>query len=118
MRVSKVRINPHLQKELFKTLHQTIADLKNPQEAEEFVKSFLSKAEHATLAKRLAIAYWLDKDRGYDNIKTNLKVSSATISGIQNSLKKPGIQIALKKIKAEEWATVWAEKIQKFVKRK
>lgn len=117
MRVSKTSINPYLQRELFKTLHQTIADLKTPQEVAKFLKAFLSPAEHLALAKRLAIVYWLDKGRGYANIKTNLRVSSATISTFQNNLKNPGIILALKKIKAEEWANLWAERIQKLIKR-
>lgn len=117
MRVSKTRINPYLKKELFKTLHQTIADLKTTEEVEEFLKSFLSKAEHTILAKRLAIVYWLDKGRSYSNIKRNLKVSSATISNLQSNLNNQGVQLALKKIKAEEWANIWTERIQKFVKK-
>lgn len=117
MRVSKNKVNPHLQKELFRALHQTIADLKNEHEVEVFLKAYLSDTEHIMLAKRLAVSYWLDKDRGYENIRKNLKVSSATIAGVQKNSKNPGIQLALDKIKAEEWANVWAQKIQKFVKR-
>ena len=32
------------------------------------------------------------------------------------SLKKEGIKLALKKIEAEEWANVWAERIKKITK--
>lgn len=118
MRVSKIKVNPHLKKELFKTLHQAIVDLKNPDEVREFLQSFLSKSEHETLAKRVAVAYWLDKGRGYENIKENLKVSSATIAGIQASMDNSGVKLALRNIKAEEWASLWATKIKKIVKRK
>lgn len=117
MRVSKNKVNPHLRRELFKTLYQTIADFKNPQEVEEFLQSFLSSAEHETLAKRVAVSYWLDKGRGYENIKENLKVSSATIASIQSSMRNNGVKLALRNIKAEEWANVWAEKIRKLTKR-
>lgn len=118
MRVSKNIVNPYLQKELFNTLHQTLADLKNPEQVEQFLKAFLSEAEYTTLAKRLAVAYWLDKGRSYENIGENLKVSSATIAGIQNSLGLDGVKLALQHIKAEEWANIWSQKIQKFVKGK
>lgn len=117
MQQSKKKVNLHLEKELFRTLHQAITDLKTPQEAEEFLRAFLTRAEHAALAKRIAVAYWLDKGRGYNNIRDNLKVSSATIAGIQSQFKNSaGIQIALQKIKAEEWANQWAEKIKRFTK--
>lgn len=116
MRVSKDKLNPHLEKELFKTLHQMIADLKNPAEVEEFLKAFLSETEHSALAKRIAVLYWLDKGRGYNNIHDNLKVSSATVATINSITNTKGAQIVLQKIKAEEWATQWAEKIKSFAK--
>lgn len=116
MRVSKDKVNSYLKKELHKTLHQVIADLKDPGEVEQFLEAFLSKAEHETLAKRVAVSYWLDKSRGYENIKENLKVSSATIASIQSGLNNPGVKLALQKIKADEWANVWSERIKKFTK--
>ncbi|MBI2267982.1 MAG: hypothetical protein HYU80_00875 [Candidatus Blackburnbacteria bacterium] len=118
MRVSKNRINKHLEKELFTTLHELIADLKTPEEIGLLLEAFLSKSEHETMAKRLAIAYWLDKGRGYNNIRTNLKVSSATVASVQETMKKhKGARLALQHIKADEWAKVWAERIKKFTKR-
>lgn len=116
MRVSKNKVNPFLEKELFKTLHQAIADLKNVEEVEEFLKAFLFNTEHTTLAKRVAVAYWLNKGRGYNNIRDNLKVSSATVATIQTQMQTKGVQIALQKIKAEEWANVWTQKINKIIK--
>lgn len=114
--MSKSKVNPHLKKELFKTLHQAICDLKSSGEVAEFLQAFLSPSEHETLAKRLAVAYWLNKGRGYENIRKNLKVSSATIASIQSSMKNNGVSLALRNIKAEEWANVWAEKIRKLTK--
>ena len=67
------------------------------------------------LAKRLAIAYWLKKGRSYQNIKNNLKVSSATIASVQSQMENPGFQLALKKIEADEWASNWSKKIKGFV---
>ena len=55
------------------------------------------------------------KGRSYENIKQNLKVSSATVASIQSMLDKKGIKLALKKIEAEEWANLWSERIKKFV---
>jgi uncharacterized protein YerC len=110
------KINPYLEKELRRTLQQTLADIKKPEEIEKFLTAFLSPSEQNALAKRVAVAYWLDKGRGYNNIRQNLKVSSATIAQIQSRLTSKGVQLALQKIKAEEWADRWAKKIKKFAK--
>ena len=97
-------------------LNQAIADLRDDDEAKKFLTDFFNESEYEAFAKRLAIAYWLKKGRSYNNIKENLKVSSATIATIQSGLEKPGFKLALKKIEAEEWANQWAKKIKKFIK--
>lgn len=116
MRVSKMAVNQHLKAELFRTLHQLFADLKDPEEVKEVFSSFLSPSEYATLSKRVAIAYWLDKGRKYDNIRQNLKVSSATVASVHETLKTKGAKVALQKMKAEEWANVWADRIRKLIR--
>ncbi len=115
MRTSSQKLNAALKKQITKTLLQAIVDLKNFDETNQFFENFLNESELETFAKRLAIAYWLKKGRSYTNIKENLKVSSATIASIQSQLDSPGFQLVLTKIEAEEWASNWAEKIQKFV---
>ncbi|KKU22572.1 MAG: TrpR-related protein YerC/YecD [Candidatus Woesebacteria bacterium GW2011_GWC2_47_16] len=117
MRVSEEKLHPSLKNQIIKTLAQTLVDLKDLEEAETFLKSFFNESELETFAKRLSIAYWLKKGRSYTNIKQNLKVSSATIASTQSLLNKTGVLLAIKKIEAEEWASVWAEKIKKFVNR-
>jgi len=116
MRVSENKLNPSLKNQLAKTLAQTLVDLKNLSEMHTFFNDFFNESELETFAKRLSIAYWLKKGRSYENIKNNLKVSSATIATIEKLLKKPGFVLALKKMEAEEWANQWAEKIRKIVK--
>ena len=116
MRTSSLKLNPSLRSQLNKSLFQTIADLKDESEVETFLSDFLNESELETFVKRIAVAYWLKKGRSYSYIKNNLKVSSATIASIQESLNKPGIRLALKKLEAEEWANVWSEKIKKFVR--
>ena len=71
----------------------------------------MSPIEYQVIAKRLAIAIFLDKGRSYENIKSTLKVSSATIASVQETMGNPGIQHALRKVKADEWADEWAGKI-------
>ena len=98
-----------------KTFAQVLAEIKSPDEMHKFLTSYLTDSEYEILAKRLAVAYWLKKGRSYENIKKNLKVSSATVAAIQAEIQKPSLQKGLKIIEAEEWATQWAEKIKKFI---
>lgn len=115
MRVSERKLNKSLDKQIKITLSQTIADLKTLNEAQTFLQDFLSESEYETFSKRLAVAYWLKKGRSYANIKTNLKVSSATIASVAESINKKGVKLALKKVEADEWANVWSERIKKFI---
>lgn len=117
MRVSEHKLNPSLKNQVIKTFAQTLVDMTKLSEVETFLKDFFNEGELETFAKRLAIAYWLKKGRSYTNIKDNLKVSSATIATIEKQMKNPGFVLGLKKMEAEEWANVWAEKIQKFVRK-
>lgn len=116
MQVSKKKVNPVLEKQLFAMLWQLVTDLKNPKEAETVLSDLLSATETATVAKRLAVAYWLFKKRSYENIKQNLKVSSATVAEVQKQMKKPGWKLAIQKVTADEWANVWETKIKKILR--
>ncbi|MFZ5365771.1 MAG: YerC/YecD family TrpR-related protein [Patescibacteria group bacterium] len=118
MQVSKKQINKNLEKEIFQILYQLIVDLKNPEESKVFLEDILGKNETIALAKRLAVAYYLSHSRSYENIKQNLKVSSATISTIDKAKNSKGFELALKKIEAEKWASHWSEKIEGLFKRK
>lgn len=118
MRVTKKQINPALKKEIIRTFAQVIADIKDQQEALEFIYGFFEETEIEVFSKRLAIAYWLKKGKTYSNIKQDLKTSSATISEVSSLAKKRGFELAIKKIEAEEWAEIWAEKIRKITKGK
>jgi uncharacterized protein YerC len=109
-------MNISLKKQLTKTFVQMIDDLKSPKEVETFLEDFLSEAELEKYVKRMAVAYWLKKGRGAENIKRNLGAKSAEIAEAKKLLKKEGVALALKKIEAEEWASVWAEKIKKIAK--
>lgn len=105
-----------MKNQITKTLAQTISTFKGTKEVHLFLSDFLNDSEYESFAKRLAIAYWLKKGRSYSNIKNNLKVSSATIAQAQKDMEKPGFALALKKLEAEEWASVWEEKIKGFLK--
>lgn len=117
MRLSRTTINKNLQKEILGLLFQLVADIKNLEEAKIFLEDLLSKSEIKAIAKRLAIAHYLERGRSYQNIKENLKVSSATIATVDKMRPSKGIQLALKKIEADRWASEWAGKIEKLFKR-
>lgn len=112
MRISKKRVNGQRKKEIFDLLLQTIADIKSKEEAKIILENLLSKTELSAVSKRLGVVYCLDKGLSYQKIKKELKVSSATISSLAENLEnKNGFQLALKKIKADEWANRWANRI-------
>jgi uncharacterized protein YerC len=110
-------MNPSLKRGLFQTFVQMFLDLKNPKEIEIFLKDFFDDSELEKYIKRISIAYWLKKGRDEENIKRNLLATPKEIGDAKKSLKKDGIKLALKKIEAEEWANVWAERIKGVVKK-
>lgn len=110
------KINQSLEKQIINIFTQVIADLNKKEDADLFVQDFFTNAEVITFSKRLAIAYWLKKGRSYTNIKENIKVSSATIASVQEILDKKGVQEAIRRIEAEEWASQWVKKIKKLRK--
>ena len=91
VQISKRSLDPKLDKKFKQTLSQVIADLNSKEKADLFLKDFHS----------------------YKDIKREIKVSSATIATVQNQLenKESGIHLALKFIKAEEWASKWTGKL-------
>ena len=117
MRVSARSVNRVLEKELFRTFYQLIADLKTPQEARTVFEDLLGKTESLTFVKRLGVIYWLSKGRSVVNIRENLAVSSATIETIKHQMDSAeGFKLAIKKVTADEWANKWSDKIRKIVK--
>lgn len=113
MQVSKQDVSKSIEKKIYKSLYQVIADLKKPNEVEKFLEDVLSETERTVLAKRLGIAYYLSKNKSYEAIRQDLKVSSATIASVQKWLEKggEGLQLAIKAIEADEWAGEMAEKV-------
>ena len=111
MRTSNKQLNPSLKTQIEKTFTQTVADLRDLSETDKFLSDFLTETEFESFAKRLAVAYWLNKGRSYTNIRDNIKVSTATIASVQSMMERPGFKLALKKMEAEEWASQWAQKI-------
>lgn len=108
-------MNKNISRQMFKILFSILADTRNGKEVEEMFCDLLTDSERMAIAKRLAIGVYLDKGRSYENIKDNLKVSSATIATVAESMGNPGMQRALNMIKAEEWAGAWTDRIMRLV---
>ena len=109
-------VNPTLKKTITKTFIQLLSDLKTEEQIEIFLRDFFDEKEFETYTKRLAIAYWIKKNRDDENIKNNLKVTEKEISEVKKTIDKKGIRLALKHLEADEWANVWAERIKKLTK--
>jgi len=111
MQLSKKKLNNNLEKQIKSMLLRVLADINSPQTIDEVLGDLLTEAERTAVMKRLGIALYLDKGRNYEDIKDTLKVSSATIASLAIQMGNPGIQEMIRRIKAEEWAVAWSEKI-------
>ncbi len=115
MRLSSQKISAEIEKEVLSVFFQVMADTTNYSEVELLLRGLLSRSELLAIAKRVAIAKYLEEGLSYTEIKKRLKISSATVSQIQNRMtKNPGFQIVLNKIATEEWAGKWEQKIKEL----
>lgn len=119
MQVSKKNINKQIEKRIFNSLYQVLADLKKPEAVEKFLTDTLSPTEKTVLAKRLGIAWYLAKNKSYEIIRQDLKVSSATIATVQKNFNNNnlGLSLAIKTMEADEWAGAMANKVKDSVKK-
>lgn len=117
MKKSGEKLNKNIQSQVYKILYQVMADAKSELDMELILKSLLSESELDAVSKRLAIAVFLDKGQSYDHIRATLKVSSATIASVAESMNKKGMQMAITRVKAEEWADVWSIRISRALEK-
>ncbi|KKU25335.1 MAG: hypothetical protein UX38_C0030G0002 [Microgenomates group bacterium GW2011_GWC1_46_16] len=81
-------MNKNIQSQVYKILYQVLADAKTEVDIELIMKALMSEAEVMAIAKRLAIAVFLDKGQSYEHIRETLKVSSATIANVAEGMNK------------------------------
>jgi len=117
MKKSAQSMNKKIETQVYKILYQVLADAKNEIDVEITLKSLMSENELSAIAKRLAIAVFLDKRQSYEHIKDVLKVSTATIASVAEGMNQKGIQLALAKVKAEEWADVWSIRLSRALEK-
>jgi uncharacterized protein YerC len=80
--LSRIALSPLLQKQIVFLFRHTIAQVQKENDVADFLDELLTPTEKTMLAKRLAIAWLLDK--GYDQrtIHTLLRVSTATVNAV------------------------------------
>ncbi|MFH2019471.1 MAG: Trp family transcriptional regulator [bacterium] len=117
MQKSRLKMSSTIENQVYKILYQVLADEKTEIEMEIMLKALLTESELSAIAKRLAIAVFLDKGQSYERIKDILKVSSATIASVAENMNMRGMQTALKRVKAEEWADVWSIRISRALEK-
>lgn len=103
-------------KKTIELFYEVVGDLRNGSEAKTFLLDFFTDSERLSFAKRLAVAIELEKKESYEAIRKKYGVSTATISSVAEMMASKGMQIALEKVRNEEWAEKWAIKLLKMVK--
>jgi len=104
MQTSSKKLNPKVKKQVLDQLSTLLSDLRSPDEATAWMNDFMTDTERLVFAKRLAVAQMLWEQKSYQEIKDRLKVSSATISSVSDTIDKKGLRLAQDKIKLEGWA--------------
>lgn len=117
MQLSQNPINKNLEKQLTDLFYGVLAEMNTGEQIKMVMEDALTEAERAAMIKRLGIALYLDKGRSYEDVKNNIKVSSATIASVAENLGNPGWQEMIKQIKAEEWAGEWTSKLTGKIKK-
>ena len=102
------------EQQLNASLYQVFVDLSSRRESRLFCEGFFSKTELSIFAKRLAIGVLFDQVKSYEYIRKLLKVSSATISSIAETMQTKGYKLALQKLKVESWAEIWSNKLMRL----
>jgi len=110
-------MNTKIEAQVYKILYQVLGDAKSEVDVEITLKALMTENELSAVAKRLAIAVFLDKRQSYEHIRDVLKVSTATIASVAEGMNQKGIQTAISKIKAEEWADVWSIRLSRALEK-
>lgn len=116
-KISRRFLNKTLENHIFELFLETIVDIRNSDDARNFIEDLLSPTERIMLIKRLAIAVLLTKGYTYDDIDDTLKVSRSTIMNVSIWLKhgKSGYVKAVKKILETQKRKEFIDKIEEIL---
>ncbi len=102
--VSRSRLNPEVYKHIFSIFHSVLIQVKNSKQADLLISDLLTPTEKIMIAKRLAIAYMLERNFDYQTISLTLKVSTATVASVRKNILQGhrGYTIFLKAIVSDD----------------
>jgi len=89
--ISKYPVSNQVYERILEIFYKSLVEIKSKDEGKKFIKDFLTPTEQVMLAKRLAIAFLLEKDYDFRTIGKILRVSLTTIARV-NLLRKYGGQ--------------------------
>ncbi len=115
MQTSSKSLTENQQQDLVKRFLILLSDIRRPEEAAAFFYTFLTNTEQQVFVKRLAIVWMLSEGKSYEEIRQALHVSSATISSVAQQKDDQGMQLLIKKMRIDDWADKWAEKISQVL---
>jgi len=102
--ISNYPISKKVADRIFEIFLTTITNLKDRNEADQFISDLLTPTEKIMIAKRLAIAFLLEKKYEYKAIQKLLRVSTGTITAVNLSrnLGNDGYKKVISKMIREE----------------
>lgn len=109
--ISKYPISKQISDRIFEIFLNTLVNIRSKNEANEFISDLLTPTEKVMLAKRLAIAFLLEKNYDYRTIQSLIRVSTGTIASVNLFLRhgSTGYKKLIDKIVAEEKITGFFE---------
>lgn len=89
--VSKYPISDRIYQRILEIFLKSLVKIETKDEAQQFIKDFLSPVEQIMLAKRLAIAFLLEQNYEFREISKILRVSLTTIARVSLMRKIGGV---------------------------
>lgn len=84
--ISRYPISKQIADRIFEIFLNALVNIKSKEEANEFISDLLTPTEKIMLAKRLAVAFLLEKNYDYRTIQGLIRVSTGTIASVNLSL--------------------------------
>lgn len=102
--VSKYPISNKIYERIVEIFFKSLTEIKTNEESKQFVRELLTPTEQIMLAKRLAIAFLLEKDYDFRAISKILRVSLTTVARVNLARKYggEGYRRMMKKLLHEE----------------
>ncbi len=116
--VSRYPISTKVADRIFEVFLKTLVEIKSNKEADEFISDLLTPTEKIMLAKRLAIAFLLEKGYDYRTIQKIIRVSAPTITSVNNARKygSEGYKrLVAKIIREEKLISFFEETVEKLL---